>query len=338
MSKSLSKRLWSKGALAAATVTAAAVGITGLASAHASISNTGPGSYNSISGYGSSWHGQYGGSGHKVQNWSWQDNDWDRECGKWNPHHVKKTNYGHEHKKDYGHEYSKKKYDHKDKHDWKYADNHKQENKWDNGGYGSGWNDNHTYGNKHDSKDNYRHADGHNYAGHGGNNGYGGNGGYAAVTHVDYSNEVDYTVTNNNDITVNNTVHQNAQSGDASSSYNTHAGSVSTGNAYNESNNDFTVEVENNTQLPASSGNSWSAPEWGSVEHTGYHSYTSYEYSNQESYTVTNNNDVRINNTVRQTAESGDATSKYNTWGGHVTSGDAVNVSNNSFSVSIKNN
>lgn len=73
------------------------------------------------------------------------------------------------------------------------------------------------------------------------------------------------------------------------------------------------------------------------AHHDGYGGSTRLSYSNDVDYSVENNTDVNIDNDVDQVAVSGDATSTRNTWGGHVTTGDATNVSENTFEVDVDN-
>lgn len=206
---------------------------------------------------------------------------------------------------------------------WK-DDGHHEDESWNDGHHEDEWKDDgHDYSG-HD--ENY----GHEYGGHGSDYGH-----HDSSTNVEYTNEEEYTVENTTDVTVENDVEQSAVSGDASSGHHTYGGHVESGAVDNESNNDFTVHVDNTVDL-AGLNSGLVAHELANAEHTNCATHTNVDYSNAVSYVVYNDTDITVYNTVVQNAVSGDATSKY-AKGGAVTSGAAANVSNNSFAVAVKN-
>jgi hypothetical protein len=75
----------------------------------------------------------------------------------------------------------------------------------------------------------------------------------------------------------------------------------------------------------------------GGISTTGPRSVNRIETTSRNSFTQTNNNNVRLTNTNTQTARTGNATVRGNTHGGEATSGDAYNSNSADFEVSIDN-
>src|SRR5690606_404593 len=73
------------------------------------------------------------------------------------------------------------------------------------------------------------------------------------------------------------------------------------------------------------------------IENTGAFSENEVEYESDVRIDVDNRNYVDINNTVSQTATSGDAKVKFNTTGGDATSGSVSNTSTSNFTVEVTN-
>jgi hypothetical protein len=70
----------------------------------------------------------------------------------------------------------------------------------------------------------------------------------------------------------------------------------------------------------------------------GFSGRNDFRVRTEQRLNVRNTNNVNIHNNVTQTATSGDVSVYRNKWVGDVSSGDATNVSNNSFNVDIRNN
>lgn len=163
-------------------------------------------------------------------------------------------------------------------------------------------------------------------------------------------------VENDTTATVTNSTDQTAESGDVTVSggqsavypafynddhHNNHhnnnlnVGDVTSGDATNRSTTSTDVTVSNNTQAldPMSSSDNHSPV---NDNHHNGGSNTSLDL-NLNYQKVENTNDVSVDNTTTQTAESGDVTVSGNGRVGDVTSGDASNTSNTSTSVTVRN-
>jgi hypothetical protein len=147
-----------------------------------------------------------------------------------------------------------------------------------------------------------------------------------------------FTQTNNNDVDIRNRNNQRATSGDATVRFNTHGGDATSGNASNDNSTDASVSISNDSSAGLGGGGFWGGGGAGSIDTTGPGSRNTITSTTNNSVRVTNNNDVDINNSNTQTARTGDATVRYNTFGGDATSGDATNTNSSSFSVDISNN
>lgn len=313
-----------------------------------SISNTGPGSQNSING---SWHG---GSIHNTGPWSSNKigsgsygNNWNSHgywkptyssgyCGlmkkvSWNkkPHQMYPMKWNGWYQDDKGNWLNDDyKYDYSDKKNWKSSYNQdynghdkKDDKKYDKPAYGyhkpsseSHDKDKHDkYDDKKDDKPHYSHGSGGS------------------------STEIEHVVKNT--VAVDNNVDQKAKTGNATVKGNTNGGHATTGDAENNSEVEIEVAVHN----PASN-NAAKAPVYhggsSSIHNTGPHSanyiggghgHGGYSYSSKV------NNNVSVNNSVNQYASSGNATVAYNTNAGSAKTGNATNESNTAISVGIEN-
>ena len=368
MTTSKGKQLWSKGALAASTVVAAGAGMSGLASAQAVISTTGPGSYNSITenGNGGGWYGQ---DMSWASNWSsWNPYTWQKQGKSFDDWYNSCKHMLYSHAPHYSSWYNMGGYGGDDWDSWNpynfqwrmsyaswyygmmhYMNNHY--NQWQNnwGGYGGGSdyssNDHKNY--THESSYSNNNNQNHDYAqlaSYDNSGGYGGgNDNYTNDHHDNYgSNHQSFsstrttTVRNTNDISVTNNNPQTATSGDVGVSRNTRVGSVTSGEATNSSQANFDVNVTNdNSGVGGSGGSTWSP---SSNYNTGPHSRNNLTVNNRQTTNVTNTNDVTVTNNNRQTATSGDVTASHNTHVGSVSSGDASNYSSAEFNVDVQNN
>lgn len=314
-----------------------------------SISNTGPGSKNSIN---ASWNGgsihntgpwssNKIGSGSYGNNWNshngWKPTYSSGHCGltkkvAWNkkPHQMYpmkwngwyQDNKGNWLNDDY-------KYDYSDKKNWKSSydkDYNGHDKKYDKPSHGSYDKDKHEkYDDKKDSNDNKYGKDKKDNKPH-----YSQGPGGA-------STQVEHKVKNT--VVVDNSVDQKAKTGNATVKGNTHGGHATTGDAENNSEVDIEVAVHN-----PSSSNTPKAPVYhggsSSIHNTGPHSsnyigsghgHGGYTYSSKVS------NNVSVNNSVSQNASSGNATVAYNTNAGSAVTGNATNDSNASVKVDIAN-
>lgn len=359
MAKSRIRRFWSKGMLAAATVTTAGAGFTGFASA-ASISNTGAGSYNEISeGYDHVAYGHGNDQGYYQHNdWSGQNYDWaydwdshgpqyamghgqnfDQwydECLSWLGSHAPQYNTGHHNDHSYGgndwSSWNPQHYQdngHGSYEDWygqmmQYMDSHY--NQWQNS-----WSNSHSGAQGSDDQWQDDQNDWNQDQGHGSDNNWGG------YTSESYDSDQETNVENINDVSVSNNNPQTAESGDVRSVANTVGGEAYSGDAVNESENSVVVSVSNETDVPSTGNDTSDFGGYANIGNTGYGSYNAVRYSSYDRTNVTNLNNVSVWNSNSQYARSGDVTSAFNTWGGNVRSGDAVNYSSNSIVVTATN-
>ena len=75
----------------------------------------------------------------------------------------------------------------------------------------------------------------------------------------------------------------------------------------------------------------------GTISNTGQDSHNSVTTTDTAIMTITNDNDLSVNNTNHQDASSGDASSNKNTNGGAATSGDSTNTNNTNVNYSVSN-
>ncbi len=157
---------------------------------------------------------------------------------------------------------------------------------------------------------------------------------------IEYESEVELDIENKNDLDLNNSSSQSAQSGETTVRYNTTGGSAMSGDADNSNSVSATVMYDNSGSAAAVSD----AVSWGgagdveaTIENTGPRSENEVEIEHEVEVDIENRNYVDINNTVEQSAESGEATVRFNTTGGDATSGSVSNTSSSSFNVSITN-
>lgn len=157
---------------------------------------------------------------------------------------------------------------------------------------------------------------------------------------IRHKSRVEIDVENDNDVELNNRNEQRASSGDARVRYNTTGGSAMAGSVANESMVDAWVEIDN-SQAVADLGAVVDAGAMGSdsalIENTGPLSNNEVNFENTVEVDVENDNNVNINNSVEQTARSGDASVQYNTTGGNAVSGNVSNTSESVLTVSISN-
>jgi hypothetical protein len=73
------------------------------------------------------------------------------------------------------------------------------------------------------------------------------------------------------------------------------------------------------------------------INMTGPGSRNTITFSNRHVTRITNRNDVNVSNSTSQTAHSGNVSISHNTNAGSGRSGDAMNQSDNSFSVDVSN-
>lgn len=152
----------------------------------------------------------------------------------------------------------------------------------------------------------------------------------------DYNDERDIDVNNNVDVDVENDNRQVARSGDAYSKKNTYGGDVKTGDAHNENTTNTHVDVDTTESTEAAFEYADHDDDYDArVYRTGYKSHNRVEYDRDYDVDVENNVDVNVTNNNTQHATSGDAYSKYNTFGGDVKTGDATNTNNTTTRVSI---
>lgn len=296
MSKRTKKSIVKKSALAALTVATATFGMTGLASATASISNTGYGSNNTISYGGHGWSSDehkshtYWKPSSNQHDWGWS-NGWDWQC--WHQDH--KGEYQKDHKYKEHDEWVKKNNDHKKWDNYGHHDDYKKDN---HGSYGSDHKVAYDW-NKHDSGNDWSKQD-----------------------HGD-----DWKKWDNNN-------HDEWKS-------------ASHDNDWDKKDHSYVKhDNQNDKYWDDKHGDDWKNDDY-SARHRSYDkdggygghggSSTTYRASSSDEVEVNNDNDVRVTNNVHQVAVTGDATSSYNTHGGHVQTGDATNYSNNAVNVDIDN-
>lgn len=296
------------GTVAAVTILA---GLGGVASA-SSISNTGPGSTNIIRGSysgGSSIHTTGPGSTNYIgSGWKQKNNHYKKN------HKVAYKKVAHQEHKSYSH----KKCEPRNWVDWRTSDAWRKDcyhsytwNDWDS------WNNWKTCHDQVDSDSydktphkviSWTHEDKDEGYVHGDKHDKDCEQEKPRVMGYNHDNWNKNSVENDNDITVNNHTYQHAESGDAKVSHNTYGGDATSGDAWNSSENNTEVEINN---------------DWNG--------------SNSHSYKVENSNSVSVSNHTGQSAHTGNATVSGNTYGGSATSGDASNYSSNTVSVSINN-
>lgn len=117
-------------------------------------------------------------------------------------------------------------------------------------------------------------------------------------------------------------------------------GSASTGNASNNNVTQAAVTITNNTPTPAVSsyttgGNTGMRN--NTISDTGPHSVNTIKDIHSSSTMVTNTNSVTVNNMNMQMAKSGNASVSGNTFGGSARSGNAMNSNSSSFMLSLIN-
>jgi hypothetical protein len=136
------------------------------------------------------------------------------------------------------------------------------------------------------------------------------------------------TVTNDNNVTVTNTNYQSSSSGSATVSNNTTGGSATSGNASNSNTTVTGLAINNINSMPSGGSEN-------NVSTTGPNSPV---YINSYSKTtITNDNNVTVNNYNHQAAYTGKAKVSNNTTGGSATSGNAGNSNCTSTSITINN-
>jgi hypothetical protein len=157
---------------------------------------------------------------------------------------------------------------------------------------------------------------------------------------VEFENRVRTYVRNNTDVSLTNNNPQSADSGNADVKNNDDVGSVSTGDAMNDSWAEFNVDVDNSSSTSAAMGAGMGA-DWSdadvSMTDTGRDSYNKVSFENSVSTSVHNDTDICITNNNPQSATSGDAKVMNNDDVGSVSTGDASNTSTAVFSVSVTN-
>jgi hypothetical protein len=147
----------------------------------------------------------------------------------------------------------------------------------------------------------------------------------SSVTVTDSSSA---TVTNNNNLSVTNTSTQTSYSGSANVSNNTTGGSATSGDASNSNSTSTSLQITNLSSMPSSDGSQ-------TLSTTGPNSPIYADFSTHT--TITNNNNVEVENHSYQRASTGSANVSNNTTGGNATSGNASNSNCTSTSISINN-
>ncbi len=141
-------------------------------------------------------------------------------------------------------------------------------------------------------------------------------------------------ITNNNHVYINNNVSQRANSGNAVVAHNTWGGSAQSSNAFNQSDVNSNVAVDNNNSGLGGNQSSFSSNIGNDWDNAGNNTRI---VRNTTTTTVANNNNVNVDNNVNQSARSGNAIVFGNTKAGSATSGDASNSSSVSTTVAINN-
>lgn len=155
---------------------------------------------------------------------------------------------------------------------------------------------------------------------------------------VTHSSSTKVHVTNNNNANLSNETSQHASSGDAKTKHNTTGGSAQSGSASNANSVSATVAVDNSSSAGALSGmGSGSSSNTGTINNTGPDSNNEVTSKTRTHVDVTNNNNVSVQNSTQQCAQSGDARVQDNTTAGNATSGSASNTSSSSFTVRVTN-
>jgi hypothetical protein len=157
----------------------------------------------------------------------------------------------------------------------------------------------------------------------------------AITTSANYG--VNYRVVNENNVSTSNNNNQSAQTGNASSYGNTIGGDVSTGSAYNQNENQTSVNTSNDTPTFSGLNGGSGYGEGGTIHLTGPGSYNAITSSDNQNYSEYNSNTVNTSNNSSQNARSGNASSDYNTIGGNTSSGGAYNSNGNYDSVDASN-
>jgi hypothetical protein len=331
MAKSRLKNLLSRSTAAVVGVTTACAALTGVASANSNYSKNDRVWY-------SSDNRDYGGRGGNNDRDKKCDWDWSRWNSDWNRNNSNRSsndrdrnkdcdhnNYGGRGGNDYKDNKDNKDKDNKDKNDYggRGGDGHFASYDRENGGRGGN-----DY--KHDNGGRGGNDYDRNKGGRGGSDWDRDNGGRGGSDRR-FSNESNTDVRNNTDVSIDNNVRQDATSGDVDVRNNDDVdGQVTSGDASNESFNDFSVDVENSSDTSNNGGrggNNWNN-----------NSGRDRRFSNESNTDVRNNTDVSIDNNVRQDATSGDVDVRNNDdVDGKITSGDATNINENTFDVTTSN-
>jgi len=141
-----------------------------------------------------------------------------------------------------------------------------------------------------------------------------------------------FTIRNTNNISLHNSNEQFAQSGDATVRGNTFGGSAITGDASNDNSTNAVVAIHNfSPAMNFTRGGS------SNISDTGPFSNNRITSNQNNRFSEVNNNNVSISNTNNQIARSGNATVSGNTFGGSAITGSASNYNSTSFDVSINN-
>lgn len=129
---------------------------------------------------------------------------------------------------------------------------------------------------------------------------------------------------------------QQAYSGNAKVTDNTHGGNATTGAATNTSSVAATVNLTNNNSHNLIGDGSSKAS--ATIRDTGPFSTNTVDNKVRNTVNVTNTNDIRVSTDNQQTATSGNATVSDNTHGGNATTGAATNTSSTSLTLNVTNN
>ena len=303
--------------LAATGFTVATLSLSGVASA-ASISNTGPGSYNSISFGGSNWGGKYSSSQH---DYSHKDNKNDKKNDYKNVvKYVVKYDNKDEHK-DYHKDKkddNKNRYDNKDNHDYVHtvSVHYDKPDKRDDCKTWSNWDMQQWQKNSNQWDWNQKHC------------------------MVQYSSWTWHPASYDNGSVCNNDRNDYHHSNSYKPVYVKpavyHAPVKHYDNNYKNDSHDYNKDDNRNRDY--NDMHDYNKP----VEHknndwnNGVNNWGGNGGSTTTT-TVQNNNRVNVDNDNHQTATTGNATVSHNTWGGNATTGDATNENSTSTNVSITN-
>lgn len=145
-------------------------------------------------------------------------------------------------------------------------------------------------------------------------------------------------VKNTNKLDVSNYSHQSASSGNAVTEHNTTGGSAGTGMASNANAMSASATIDNAASTaalvaaPATGGGGTST-----IATTGPDSVNEISTKVMNKVSVTNDNNINVDNTNCQVAQSGDAEVSGNTTGGSATTGNASNTNTSTLTFKVSN-